>query len=507
MSDPFHRILELCNALNAFAEDLDRPRGRAPSLYLAVEPFYQELEGYIQAATPDLIGRVFSDLRVLTAESGLHRLRAAYEYDKEVVRARAMLDGRGGPARLARFLDDESYWALGPELRSALSGRRHVLVAGSGPLPLTALCVASELGVQVTVVECDAEAFELSRRVIEHSGYGDTIAGIEADLVDLEHLDTYDAIVGTVLLGVDGRHGRLNCKSEIVDHVLARMRPNASLILRDPHGLGRLLYPPLKLTASNDIEVTRHVPETGPGVPYRSGLVVARRRGLELRDDTQAPYAFIRDYYRNVQRKYERFPGEASFCQLSLQHIRGPCVLNVGCGPLLYDDVLHFGDPPREYVGLDINQNTFEFLRRSRDPRLLRAKARARALGTRIEYLCADIFECEHRLEGRFNSVLGLGFFATFHSTGFDRLMRLLHRTLKDGGMLLKITWHGPHRTPEETRKKLAYRYDSPGEPSPADLVTGIERAGFTLRYQSVLECDPTSYGWEAIQACVFQKT
>jgi nicotianamine synthase len=169
-------------------------------------------------------------------------------------------------------------------LHAALSGRRHVLIAGSGPLPLTALGIASEPGVLVTVVERDAEAFELGRRVIEHSGYGDTIAGIEADLVHLEHLDTYDAIVGTVLLGVGGRNGRRNRKSEVVEHLLARMRSDASLILRDPHGLGRLLYPPLILTASNDIEVTRHVPETGPDVPYRSALVVARRRGLELRD-------------------------------------------------------------------------------------------------------------------------------------------------------------------------------------------------------------------------------
>ena len=143
MSDPFHRDLELCNALNAFAESLDRPRDRAPSLYLAVDPFYRELEGYIQAATPDLVGRVFSDLRVRTAESGLHRLRAAYEYDKEVVRARFILDGERGQARLARLLEDESHWALGPELHAALSGRRHVLIAGSGPLPLTTRSLTS----------------------------------------------------------------------------------------------------------------------------------------------------------------------------------------------------------------------------------------------------------------------------------------------------------------------------------------------------------------------------
>ena len=220
----------------------------------------------------------------------------------------------------------------------------------------------------------------------------------------------------------------------------------------------------------------------------------------------QAPYAYIRDYYRQVQRKYERFPAEASFCRARLRDVRGPSVLNLGCGPLLYDDLLHFGAPPRDYVGLDINRSTFDFLRRSRDSRLLQAKAGARALGTRIEYLCADVFACEERLEGRFDSVLGVGFFATFHGSRFERLMDLMHRTLKDGGRLLKITWHGPQRAPEETAKKLAYRYDSPEETSPVALVAGIEKAGFTLRYQAVLACDPAHYGWQAIQACLFEK-
>jgi hypothetical protein len=284
MSERFERILELCAALGDVAENLESARGRAPPLYPAIEPLYRELEGCIQAAGPELIGRAAADPRLRAAAPDLHRLRAAYEYDKEAARARAILDGPGGPARLARFLDDEAYWALGPELRAALSGRRHVLVAGSGSLPLTALGIVSELGARVTAVECDAEAFALGRRVIEHAGYGDRISGIEADLAELAPLDAYDAIVGAVLLGVDGRAGARNCKSEIAEQLLARLRPNTSLILRDPHGLGQLLYAPLNLTACSDIEVTRHVPESGPGVPYRSALVVARRLGLEIHD-------------------------------------------------------------------------------------------------------------------------------------------------------------------------------------------------------------------------------
>lgn len=315
MSTTLHRIRELCGVLASYAERLDHVRARAATKthsaskaessteslwggtvgagpgarngasrwYHAVEPHYRELDGLIRMAPRALYERVFSDSRVLAIEPELHRLRAAYEHDKELVQARAILEGRDGRARLARIVEQESYWALGPELRRVLSDSRDILVAGSGPLPLTALVIASALGVRVTCVERDTEAFALGRRLIEISGYHNAIGSIEADIVDLGQLDGYDAILGVVLLGVDTQDGQRNRKSEIVEHVMACMRPGATLILRDPHGLGRLLYPPVHLNASSDFEVVRWVPEVGSDQPYRSSLVVARRFGPEHR--------------------------------------------------------------------------------------------------------------------------------------------------------------------------------------------------------------------------------
>ena len=167
--------------------------------------------------------------------------------------------------------------------------------------------------------------------------------------------------------------------------------------------------------------------------------------------------------------------------------------------------MLRFGRPPRTYVGLDINKSTFEFLRHSDDPRLLDARARVHALGTRTELIGASVFGCEESLEGRFDCILGVGFFATFHGPQFDRLLEIMARALRGESLLLKLTWHGPHRTVEETRKKHEYGYDNPEEPSPDNLVAGFERAGFALVEQDILECDSTSYGWDAIQSCLFK--
>jgi SAM-dependent methyltransferase len=221
---------------------------------------------------------------------------------------------------------------------------------------------------------------------------------------------------------------------------------------------------------------------------------------------TEAPYEYIRNYYAHVHRINTEYPGVAEFWLSKLANIRGENVLNIGCGPTLYDYMLRFGNPPSEYVGLDINKGTFDFLRRSRDPRLLKAKERVKESGTRTELIAGDVFDCEERLAGRFDSILGVGFFATFHGARFERLFEIMARALRPEGVLLKITWHGPHRTAQETRKKLEYAYDNPEEPTPDELVTGIENAGLSLVEQEILQCDPVTYGWDAIQSCVFRK-
>lgn len=222
---------------------------------------------------------------------------------------------------------------------------------------------------------------------------------------------------------------------------------------------------------------------------------------------TEAPYDYIRDYYAHVHRINAEYPDVAEFWLSKLVHIRGDHVLNVGCGPTFYDYMLRFGRPPREYVGLDINTSTFDFLRHSEDRRLIDAKARVRDLGTRTELIAGNVFDCSERLEGRFDCILGVGFFATFHGARFEQLLAIMTRALRGEGILLKLTWHGPHRNAEETRKKHEYGYDNPEEPSPDDLVAGFESAGFSLLEQDVLECDPATYGWDAIQSCLFRKS
>jgi nicotianamine synthase len=309
LSDALSRILELCTTLGACAQTMDASRaahpvgaatpagtdGDAPLWggtvgagalkingasywFDDIEPVYGELDELIRYATTELHESVLSDERVRALAPANHRVRAAYERDKELIQARNLVRAGDGRARLQRTIEHETYWALGEELRSALDGSRRIMVVGSGPLPLTALCIGSTLDVGVTCVERDAECHDLGRQLIAMSGLEERFESINADILDLTEFEGYDAIVGVVLLGVSTGGQQESTKATIAHHIIDRMSPGMRMVLRDPHGLGKLLYPSVDLAPSNHVDVTRHVPKVGPSHPYRSGLVVAERR-------------------------------------------------------------------------------------------------------------------------------------------------------------------------------------------------------------------------------------
>lgn len=309
MSDALERIQKLCTALGACAKNLDALRAAHPvaaatrlvtdgdtSLWGGsvgnetskvngefywfdeIEPVYGELDQLIRYASVDLHESVFSDEGIRALAPGNHRVRAAYERDRELIQARNLVQADDGQARLKGTIGHESYWAFGEELRRALDGSQRILVAGSGPLPLTALCIGAALDVHVTCVERDRECHALGRQLIKMSGRGEYFDCINADILDLMNFDDYDAIVGVVLLGVGTDGNKASTKATIARHIITHMSPGARMVLRDPHGLGKLLYPSVDLQSTADVHVTRHVPDVGPTRPYRSGLVIAQRR-------------------------------------------------------------------------------------------------------------------------------------------------------------------------------------------------------------------------------------
>ena len=222
---------------------------------------------------------------------------------------------------------------------------------------------------------------------------------------------------------------------------------------------------------------------------------------------TDAPMGYVENYYEQDIARWDGFPDVTDLIDRTLELVKGPVVLNAGCGPQFYDYLCKFGQPPKVCLGIDIGPATIDFLKTSKHPRLVSAKNRAMAQGVEVDLVCADIFSTKQTIAQRFDTVVATGFIGTFHDDRLDALIDLFHSALRPGGQLIKMTWHGPHRTPEQTAMKLKYGYDSLKEHEPATLRAQIESRGFKTLSEELFACDPETYRWDVIQACHFGKT
>lgn len=308
------QIVMLCEEISRYAENLDRrreghlmmtspgttsadriepfwaaalpgqPEGRADQAstatgrwYGGLETAFVKLERLVRNAPPETVARVKADPLVRDVRASLHRVRAAYEFDKEVTLAMSVLAGPGSWKALLDLISGEAFWALSPELCRVLRSRRSVAVAGSGPLPLTALSIALEFGHDVTCFERDPVAFELGSKLSQLAPCHDHVRSRKTDLLAVDDLEGYDAIVSAVLLGVGIGDGEAHCRDQTVGHLVSRMRPGAIVVTREPHGLGCLFHPPLELHLPDGYAVELVVPPSDPTVPYRSATLIIQR--------------------------------------------------------------------------------------------------------------------------------------------------------------------------------------------------------------------------------------
>ena len=221
---------------------------------------------------------------------------------------------------------------------------------------------------------------------------------------------------------------------------------------------------------------------------------------------TDSPIDYVQWYYDKDHYRWDNFPDVTAFIDSFLAEVDGKSVLNPGCGPQFYDYMLKFRSAPDTYVGVDISESTVSYLNSATDPRFVKAKDAALETGADTQVLCADIFDLADDFAGGFDTVVATGFIGTFHNDQLDSLCRLFRNALKPGGKLVKLTWHGPHRTPEQTAEKLKYGYDSLKEHDPQKFLDQIAATGFSVDRHELFECDPETYQWDLIQGCVFRK-
>lgn len=220
-----------------------------------------------------------------------------------------------------------------------------------------------------------------------------------------------------------------------------------------------------------------------------------------------APIEYIREYYEGSLSKAADFPREYGFYQSFLKdYVNGPSILNVGCGPLYYEDLMHVGEAPNHYVGVDVNANAFKYMEKAKHPRLAECKAYAESHNVHTECVAESFFDWATETDARFDSVFGVGVFATFYGDEFDQMMRLVWRVLKEGGHLVNVSWDGWPYTEEQYQEKLKYRFSGTDGPTPDELIDWVQKNGFKLMERRILITDAETYGWDSIHVSAFCK-
>lgn len=217
-----------------------------------------------------------------------------------------------------------------------------------------------------------------------------------------------------------------------------------------------------------------------------------------------APTDYIENYFFRYLEFWRKYPDERALMIDALHHVSGDIVINIGCGPQFYDYVKYFDAAPKRYIGIDINTATFDLLQEPHIVEIASAKRAVETSGVDAVTLHSDVLEIDPDSIDRAHTVLAVGFVATYHGDRLQLLLSKIARMLRPAGRLVTVSWHGPHRTPEETQKKLAYGFDSLDEHTPESLERDIARAGFSLVARQVLcPSDPT-YGWDYCHSAIF---
>lgn len=217
---------------------------------------------------------LLADPAVAAVRPGLHALCSTGEYEMELSWARRIAASATPHDELERFPYTGNYRQLSRmelDLLATVVDRpvRRVAFVGSGPLPLSSVLAATELGVPVDSFDRDPEAVALARRVVAALGLGG-LAFHLADVADAD-LGAHDVVVLAALVGATAAD-----KRAVLRRLAATMAPGAVLLARSARGLRSLLYPAIEPGALEGFELQAVVHPTDEVI---NSVVLARAPG------------------------------------------------------------------------------------------------------------------------------------------------------------------------------------------------------------------------------------
>ena len=244
------KIVRLCQDILALTIEQDAEKERLYSL----------LDDSITDLAPTTITAIICDLRLLGIHESLLLNRNEYEYNREFVLAKSIIEA-GNQSPLQDFRSAEWYENAHQFENKALAQHSptNILMVGCGPFPSTVMSLMNDFpNATVTCVDRSYQATTLAIEVGEifrHEVYAIPVDGLELDAKSLEF---YDCILVGAVVGVTEQD-----KERTVDHFLKITPPGATLAFRTATGPGKIIYHTVDiyLLAGHDFQVLPNPPQ------------------------------------------------------------------------------------------------------------------------------------------------------------------------------------------------------------------------------------------------------
>ncbi len=219
----------------------------------------------------------------------------------------------------------------------------------------------------------------------------------------------------------------------------------------------------------------------------------------------QAPLSFVEKYY--LDDLSERNTKETKWYLSFLKNIKGKRVLSLGCGPNLYDDVLFFSEIPEEIVGIDINKNNIEFLKKSKNSELLRCKNFLLNKKVSTKLIVGDILKTREEFVNYFDSIYAMGTIGMLKEKQLKDLLKDIHKYLKPKGIFLDIDWTENQLPKEKYKERKSYNwYDIKG-PGISKIGKLMKNTGFKILKHEVYDIEnKKEYMWGKMYVYLVQK-
>ncbi|WP_162453332.1 nicotianamine synthase family protein [Phytoactinopolyspora mesophila] len=239
-----------------------------------VDELFSRLVRLVISTPDEQAADILGDPVVRGLTPRLRELCARGEFELETFWADTIAAGEDPHAELARFPYLENYQLLCRMELDAVTKAvqrpiRSMAFAGSGPLPLSSLVLAQELGITIDNLDHNPGAVDTSRRLAARLRL-DNLRVHAADVAAAD-LSRYDVVILAALVGSSPAE-----KAAVLRRISVSMSPGAVLLIRSARGLRTLLYPEVDPQAIDGFEVLDVIHPSGEVI---NSAILARVTG------------------------------------------------------------------------------------------------------------------------------------------------------------------------------------------------------------------------------------